>query len=340
MYSHPQSQGAYAHVDEKQGRSIIDKVLKDLRDKWVHFDDPLRLSVPYEYIAKRVIKPPDGLMYDLIAFAAIAFIFFRSILRGYIYLLYRLAKCRVRTWIKRMKVILIRSGGRVKGKGNEKHVCLTTCVLTKEKYALLAENVSEAYLTSWDTDGIYFCVDNCATCIICNEKSMFVGDLKPSNSEVLTSNGQNVPALEGTLRIVLEDDLGSQHQYDIPGVLYDPESPFNLLGLSFISASISEIKRLWVHALHRDAYSHTSFGTMENMNATSIMEWTVCLHCKSTKGKHFSSHFALESVDSMTTTSNSASGLKPESGLMQVYPNQGPPRNANIVIKTSRKVWN
>jgi hypothetical protein len=106
------------------------------------------------------------------------------------------------------------------------------------------------------------------------------------------------------------------------------------------SANISRIKRLWVHALHRDAYSHTSFGTMENMNATSIMEWTVCLHCKSTKGKHFSSHFALESVDSMTTTSNSASGLKPESGLMQVYPNQGPPRNANIVIKTSRKVWN
>ena len=51
--------------------------------------------------------------------------------------------------------------------------------------------------------------------------------MKASRAEVHTSNGQNTPALEGTIRLVLTDDAGDQHQYDIAGALYDPESPFN-----------------------------------------------------------------------------------------------------------------
>eukprot|EP00956_Cyclotella_meneghiniana_P001276 scaffold1377_cov23-Cyclotella_meneghiniana.AAC.1 len=73
---------------------------------------------------------------------------------------------------------------------------------------------------------------------------MFIGELSPSRSEVHTSNGQNTPALEGTIRLVLTDDAGDQHQYDIPGVLYDPESPFNLLGVPYLSKYFKDAKTM------------------------------------------------------------------------------------------------
>ena len=47
-----------------------------------------------------------------------------------------------------------------------------------DKYAFLAENLDDSILSTWDTDGVFFCVDNCATCIICNDKSLFVGDFQ------------------------------------------------------------------------------------------------------------------------------------------------------------------
>eukprot|EP00956_Cyclotella_meneghiniana_P040937 scaffold209902_cov23-Cyclotella_meneghiniana.AAC.2 len=64
----------------------------------------------------------------------------------------------------------------------------------------------------------------------------------PSRSEVHTSNRQNTLALEGTIRLVLTDDAGDQHQYDIAGALYDPESPFNLLGIPFLSKHFHDAK--------------------------------------------------------------------------------------------------
>ena len=35
--------------------------------------------------------------------------------------------------------------------------------INKRKYAFLAENLNDAVLSTWDTDGIFFCVDNSAT---------------------------------------------------------------------------------------------------------------------------------------------------------------------------------
>ena len=87
-----------------------------------------------------------------------------------------------------------------------KKVAMFTKSISDDKYAFLAENLDDSILSTWDTDGVFFCVDNCATCIICNDKSLFVGDLKPCTSEVHTPNGQNTPALEGTIRLVLTDD--------------------------------------------------------------------------------------------------------------------------------------
>ncbi len=38
----------------------------------------------------------------------------------------------------------------------------------------------------------------------------------------------------GTIRLVLKDDAGKTWSYDIPDVVYDPESPYSLLGIPFL----------------------------------------------------------------------------------------------------------
>jgi hypothetical protein len=240
LLSTPQSQGAYAHIDEKPGQELLQVLLDSIVQKQIYFDDPLRLSVPYEYIAKKVIEPPDGLAYDTLAFLALVFTFLLPVVRGYLRLLKRIMNRRLSNFIHRLRG---RDDEQVfVGELPKRNYALATKLLTKEKFALMAESSEHAYLTSWDSDGIFFCVDNSATCIICNDKSLFVGDFKRGRSEVLTSNGVNTPFLQGTLRLVLQDNAGKNHQYDIPDVLYDPESPFNLLGLSALSKFFGDCK--------------------------------------------------------------------------------------------------
>ena len=60
---------------------------------------------------------------------------------------------------------------------------------------------------TFDTDGIPFIVNNSETCIITNERSLFVGNL------------------------MLVNDSNVAHIYDIPGAIYDPSLQFNLLGI-------------------------------------------------------------------------------------------------------------
>ncbi len=38
----------------------------------------------------------------------------------------------------------------------------------------------------------------------------------------------------GTIHLVLKDDAGKNWSYDIPDIVYDPESPYSLLGIPFL----------------------------------------------------------------------------------------------------------
>ena len=265
IFTSPQSQGAFAHVDEKPCQTVMDAVLQDLQTMRIFIDDPLRITVPYEYIAKRQIKPPDGSLYDLIAFVALVLTFMWPILRGYAKLLYLIWRRRLLSMLRRVR-LFFRSTKVV-----DNHMTRHAYTSVRRRHAAcLADNDDDAYLASWDSDGIFFCVDNSATCIICNDKSMFVGDLHPGKSTVLTSNGENAPALEGTIRLVLTDDEGANHQYDIPDCLYDPESPFNLLGISALSKYFGDVDTkgtrinsacfesefTWDHGKHTRTFAH------------------------------------------------------------------------------------
>ena len=88
---------------------------------------------------------------------------------------------------------------------------------------------------SVDTDGVYFIINNSANGGICNIKSMFVGDFERHRVTLVTAYGRTTAEkLVGTICLVLKDGKGKTWSYDIPDVVYDPESPYSLLGIFFL----------------------------------------------------------------------------------------------------------
>jgi hypothetical protein len=64
---------------------------------------------------------------------------------------------------------------------------------------------------------------------------MFVGDFERHRVTLVTAYGRTTTErLVGTIRLVLKDDEGKTWSYDIPDVVYDPESPYSLLGIPFL----------------------------------------------------------------------------------------------------------
>ena len=131
---------------------------------------------------------------------------------------------------------------------------------------------------SVDTDGVYFIIDNSANGGICNIKSMFVGDFENQKVTLITAEGKTTTIKKvGTIRLVLKDDAGKNWSYDIPDVVYDPESPYSLLGIPFLgryfakndeanefdndtwirSASTNSLFQ-WDHGKHQRHFAHGS----------------------------------------------------------------------------------
>ncbi len=131
---------------------------------------------------------------------------------------------------------------------------------------------------SVDTDGVYFIIDNSANGGICNIKSMFVGDFENQKVTLITAEGKTTTIKKvGTIRLVLKDDAGINWSYDIPDVVYDPESPYSLLGIPFLgryfaqndeanefdndtwirSASTNSLFQ-WDHGKHQQLFAHGS----------------------------------------------------------------------------------
>jgi hypothetical protein len=104
---------------------------------------------------------------------------------------------------------------------------------------------------------------------------MFVGDFERHRVTVVTAYGRTTTAkLVGTKCLVLKDDEGKTWSYDIPDVVYDPESPYSMLGIPFLgkyfarneanefneqtwiqSASTSSLFQ-WDHGKHQCHFKH------------------------------------------------------------------------------------
>jgi hypothetical protein len=64
---------------------------------------------------------------------------------------------------------------------------------------------------------------------------MFIGDFEHQNVTLITAEGKTTTMKKvGTIRFVFKDNAGKNWSYDIPDVVYDPESPYSLLGIPFL----------------------------------------------------------------------------------------------------------
>ena len=88
---------------------------------------------------------------------------------------------------------------------------------------------------SFDTDGISFIIDNSATCIICNQRDLFVGRLSSEQVSMTTCEGDTAKQRYiGTMQLILIDDSNVDHSYDIPNCIYDPNSPVDIFGITVL----------------------------------------------------------------------------------------------------------
>ena len=83
----------------------------------------------------------------------------------------------------------------------------------------------------FDTDSSFWVCHNAATGHICNDKSLFSGNLVPSVYTVNTAKGIDSPTLMGIVNLHIRDDDGNRHEFNLTEVNYMPNSPVNLLSL-------------------------------------------------------------------------------------------------------------
>jgi hypothetical protein len=113
-----------------------------------------------------------------------------------------------------------------------------------------------------DTDGVPFIIDNSANGAICNTRSLFLGTFEQKNVTKVTAHGKTSEIMRvGTIRLKLRDDNGDEWTYDIPNVVFDPDSPYSLLGIPFLgeyfakdNPNESRDEETWI--LSRSSRSH------------------------------------------------------------------------------------
>jgi hypothetical protein len=129
---------------------------------------------------------------------------------------------------------------------------------------------------SFDSVGIPFVIDNCAICIICNDRSQFVGPLRVQHTSVETTHVQPVRRMLVQLLFISRRMQGKRSKYHVPNAIYDPNLPLNILGIpflgdhfgakdtvptrgddgSYVRSSASKTTFMWDHGQHSRDFTH------------------------------------------------------------------------------------
>jgi hypothetical protein len=201
--------------------------------------DPLWLARLYNHIQSGLTLPPDCFLSCMFACTSIIMVFTKIILTKIVQ--YRLSRQHVT--MKSLPEHLTRKPTKsffYQTRRKVPHKMLRSCTSTLPSMQIMMLTTStdlyqQPNSFSVDTYGKYFIIDNSANGGICNIKSMFVGDFQRHIVSLVTAYGRTTTVkLVGTIRIVLKDDAGKTWSYDIPDVVYDPESPYSLLDTPFL----------------------------------------------------------------------------------------------------------
>jgi hypothetical protein len=121
----------------------------------------------------------------------------------------------------------------------------------------LSSDKDQGHSVSFDTDSHTVVVDNAANCHICNDKRMFIGKINEfsveSSYSVDTVGGGSKPKGIGTVLWMITDDAGKRHEERIDEVLYFPDSPVNILGVTKLAKQRGDDEG--IHVLTKANYS-------------------------------------------------------------------------------------
>ena len=170
-----------------------------------------------------------------------------------------------------------------------------------EKANQLSKNTSY-----FDSDITFVICDNAANTHICNDKCMFISisDSYVGNTVVTIGGKNSVPSGIGIVKWKWKDDSGNSQEFHIPGVLYCPSSPVNVLSVTEFDSFLGDdhgtgiyTKRshshfYWSKNTFSWTFPHSSSNLPElpiNEGTSSFSWWTnaflrkvddsICHHC-------------------------------------------------------------
>jgi hypothetical protein len=95
--------------------------------------------------------------------------------------------------------------------------------------SLVLTQACASKMISLDTEFSFWVCDNLATGHICNDKSLFSGEVVPSIFVVGAATGTSKPTLMGTVILRTTDDNGKKHTITLTHRSYMPKLPVNFL---------------------------------------------------------------------------------------------------------------
>ncbi|KAL7496856.1 hypothetical protein ACHAWT_005049 [Skeletonema menzelii] len=265
------SYGVYAHLGQTQDYQAQRAIF--IASNKLHCNNPLWTNSMFDYIATRIPDLPDTIVTRFFAILMVILAFAWTLGS-------RLLSLFIKDFNEEQQHLLDgtlfdreiedKSPGSVDKSTSSDH---------RKHIALVSKKIGpRSSHTHFDTDGISYVIDNSATCVICNDESQFEpGTLRKHTSSVETANGEANPSMVGTLRLTLTADDGESFQYLIPDAIYDPNSPFNILGIpalgdffgrndtvpssddegTFVTSSANRTILTWDHGKHQRSFAHS-----------------------------------------------------------------------------------
>ena len=280
----------------------------------------LLISVPYDYVVSKVRKPPDIRDVKCLLGTVSAIMAMSWLLLHISKVYWRILGVRF-GWIQ---VPVERKHGRRNKRDRDPtkpgaSLCTDSCPCERKHFlpsspkvlATIPALASLGDLTSahsFDSDGTTVVCDNSATGHICNDKSLFVGELRPATGEcVMTVGGDDRPAGVGTVEWSWLDDDGERHTYRLHDVYYLPGSPVNLLSVTQFAMQLDDSEQteirtkmrrstlIWDKGRYRRTFYHPTSGLPElPINAGTSRFRTFCSrigdHCKPPSFAYTSAH--------------------------------------------------
>ena len=107
------------------------------------------------------------------------------------------------------------------------------------------DNLTQQRMLSFDTDASNIICNNSVNVHICNDKSMFVGPICPTDKHYVATIGgtKNAATGMGTVCWRWKDDAGRQHTTNVNDVLLFPQSPVNILSITAFAAQFNDDER-------------------------------------------------------------------------------------------------